>query len=257
MGFYMNFDLQKASLSKRLSAFLIDFLIFCLVALAIAPLISNLVGYNAKLNEFKSFYDKYEEIYGIDTNISAEEYNALSDADKIKFDQATAAINSDKEMLDMYADLISLILLVISISILLSFIILEVVIPLIFKNGQTLGKKIFGIAVMRTDGVRITPFQVCVRAILGKFTVETMFPLFLLLFVSLDMMGLIGFLVIGALLILQIVVMIATKTNSMIHDLFAVTVTVDLTSQTIFNTVDDLIEYKKRIAEEKANEKPY
>jgi len=27
--------------------------------------------------------------------------------------------------------------------------------PLLFKNGQTLGKKIFGVALMRNDGVRI------------------------------------------------------------------------------------------------------
>ena len=58
--------------------------------------------------------------------------------------------------------------------------ILEFVVPLIIGNGQTLGKKIFSIGVMRYDGVRVSPLLMFVRTVLGKSTIETLIPLFLL-----------------------------------------------------------------------------
>ena len=51
--------------------------------------------------------------------------------------------------------------------------------------------------------------------------------------------------------------MAATRTNSMIHDLFAVTVAVDMSSQMIFKNPDDMMEYKKALAEKKAREQSY
>ena len=62
------------------------------------------------------------------------------------------------------------------------------------KNGQTIGKKIFGLAVMQTDSVRVKPIAMLIRTLLGKYTIETMAPLliiFLILFGSLGTVGLI------------------------------------------------------------------
>ncbi len=250
----MIFDLQKASLSKRISAFLFDFIIFCVIAVGLALLLSAIVGYDAKLNRLEELYNEYEEEYNIDTSLSSDDYNALSDEEKARYEDASRAMNEDKEMIGLYTVLLNLTLLTVSLSIFLSFIVWEVILPLIFKNGQTLGKKIFGIAVMRTDGVKISALQVFVRAVIGKFTIETMIPVFLLLLVFFGMIGTVGLLIIAILLTVQIILMIVTKTNSMIHDIFAVTVTVDLASQMIFNDANEMIEYKKRIAEQKARE---
>lgn len=253
----MIFDLQKASLSKRISAFLFDFIIFCVIAVGLALLLSAIVGYDSKLNELETIYKAYEDEYGIDTGLSSDEYNALSDEVKARYEDASKAMNEDQEMIGLYTVLLNLTLLTVSLSILLSFIIWEVILPLIFKNGQTLGKKIFGIAVMRTDGVKISALQVFVRAVIGKFTIETMIPVFLLLLVFFGMIGTVGLLVIAILFTVQIILMIVTKTNSMIHDVFAVTVTVDLASQMIFDSEADMIEYKKMVAEKKAREQAY
>ena len=56
---------------------------------------------------------------------------------------------------------------------------------------------------------------------------------------------------------LQVIIMAATRTNSMIHDLFAVTVAVDMSSQMIFKNPDEMMEYKKALAEKKAREQSY
>ena len=50
---------------------------------------------------------------------------------------------------------------------------------------------------------------------------------------------------------------IASKTNSPIHDMIANTVTVDMASQMIFDSRDEKIEYIKRIHAEAAENQAY
>ena len=116
-----------------------------------------------------------------------------------------------------------------------------------YFGGQTLGKKIFGIGVMRLDGVKVTPLQMFVRSILGKCTVETLGPVFCVISVLLKVMGIIGIAVMAAIFLSQIVLVFATKTHTPIHDVMAGTVTVDMASQMIFDTPEALLEYKQRI----------
>ena len=66
------------------------------------------------------------------------------------------------------------------------------------------------------------------------------------------------FLLIGAaLLLVQLIVVIVSHENALLHDKMAVTVTVDLASQMIFDTYDQLLEYKKKMHAEKAASQPY
>ncbi len=253
----MKFELYKASVSKRLAAFLVDFLILCLVVLALAPVLSYVLGYESKVAQYNELYYSYEEKYSTRLDLTQEEVDALPGPDRVRYDEATLELRSDSTLKKLQVEIILLFIAIASLALLFSFIILELVLPLVFKNGQTIGKKLFRIGLMRVDGVKITPLQVFVRTILGKFTVETMFPIFLALFVFMGLLGTLGLILIVAILILQLCLMIFTKTNSMIHDLFAVTVTVDMQTQMMFNDTEELIEYKKSIAEKKAKEQSY
>ena len=58
-------------------------------------------------------------------------------------------------------------------------------------------------------------------------------------------------------LLLQVILMIATHTNSMIHDVLAKTIVVDMASQMIFDTEQDLVEYKKKVHEERVARQTY
>ncbi len=253
----MIFDIKKASLIKRISAYLFDLIIFCVVAVGIAVLISTIVGYDAKLNDLENSYIKYEEEYNIDLEISEDEYNKLTDEEKDRYQKASEAFADDKEVSALYSLIFSLTLVIISISILIAYLILELLIPFILKNGQTLGKKIFSIAVIRTDGVKISLFQLFVRSILGKYTIETMVPMLILMMFLMGTTGIIGAFVIVGILILQIVVIVVSKTNSPIHDLLAVTAVVDINTQMIFDSTEKMMEYKKKKAQEAAISKPY
>ena len=156
-----------------------------------------------------------------------------------------------------YSMVVNLTLIIASFSILAGYLVLEFIVPLWLGNGQTLGKKIFGIALMRQDGVKITPLMLFARTILGKYTLETMIPVLIVIMLLFQMIGLIGTLIIGLILLLQVILLIATRTNSALHDLLACTVAVDMASQMMFDSPEALLEYQKRISAEKANRAEY
>ena len=131
------------------------------------------------------------------------------------------------------------------------------ILPLIFKNGQTLGKKVFSLCLVRVDGVQLSGYQHFIRAILGKFAVETMIPVYVAIMMLTGQPAGLLLLAVIAMLIAQCVIMIVNKNNSLIHDLMAGTVVVDYTSQKIFKSTDDLIAYQKKLAADRALRQDY
>lgn len=250
-------DLQKASMTKRISAFLFDFIVFCIIAVGVAALLSLAFGFDTHFDALEDKYSVYEEKYNVDTNISSDDYSKLSEEELERYEAAAEAFAKDPEIVRLYSMLLSIAMTITSIALLAACVIMEIVFPLIFKNGQTLGKKIFGVALMRVDGVRLTTFQLFVRAVLGKYTIETMIPVFLLLLVFFGVIGTVGLLIAALILVLQIILVIATHNNSCIHDLLSMTVAVDMASQMIFDSPEELMEYKKRIHAEDVKNSEY
>ena len=134
---------------------------------------------------------------------------------------------------------------------------MEFVVPLLFKNGQTLGKKIFGLAVVRSNSVKATGPAMFIRAIIGKCTMETMVPICILIMIVSGKLGSIGLIVLALIAILQAAMMISTRTNSCIHDLISDTVVVDYASQRIFESNEELLEAKKKAHLEAAQSAKY
>ena len=253
----MIFDLQKASLTKRLSAYILDFFIVVLLAVGFMVLMYDIVDYDSKANELTSYHVEYEEKYGIDSKLSKDEIAQLPKAEQDKYTAAEVEWQADERVRNVYSDLINLILLNTVISLFLAYMICEFIVPLVLKNGQTVGKKVFNIAIMRVDGVKVSPLQLFVRGVIGKFTIETIIPMLLATMVLMQIMPAVALVVLLLLLLLQIAVMIISKTNSAIHDLLAVTVAVDLESQRIFESEAAMLEYKLKLAADKAAEAPY
>lgn len=250
-------DLQKANIMKRFAAWLIDSMLVAVLAVGFGFVLSLAFGYDNYNDTVTSGYAKYETEYGVTFNISQDSYQAMTEQQRSNYDTAYAALISDAEILHAYNMVVSLSLLVISLSLLLACFVLEFLVPLWFKNGQTIGKRVFSLAVIRTDGVQLTTLQLFVRSILGKFTVETMIPTYILLMIFWGTMGVVGLIVLAALIMVQIIMLTASSTNASIHDSLACTVVVDYPSQRIFNNTDELIEYTKRIHAEQASRQDY
>ena len=253
----MIYDLQKANILKRLSAYIFDMILLVVLVSGLAFLLSALLGYDRYSETLNGCYEKYEDQYGVTFQITQEEYDQMTEEQQQRYDEASAALNEDKDASYAFTMMFNLILVILSLSILAGYIILEILVPRIIGNGQTLGKKIFGIALMRTNGVKINTICLCIRTILGKFTIETMIPVLLVIMIFFGVIGVVAPTIIILLAVVQVVLLIVTRTNSAIHDLIADTVVVDMASQLMFNSELELLDYKKKIAAEKASKKPY
>lgn len=241
----MSVDLQKANIWKRISAFLFDSILLAVLAVGVGFALSALLGYDTYNQTLNDSYDRYEQAYEIQFEITGEEYAAMSEQEKENYDTAYAALLADEEAMHAYDMVLNLTMVMITFGVLISFVILEFLIPLRLGNGQTLGKKIFGLGVMRKDAVQLTTIQLFIRTVLGKFTVETMIPVYICIMIFFNMIGALGTVILGVLGVIQLIILFATRTRLVIHDLLAGTVVIDIGSQQIFKDTEALIEYKK------------
>lgn len=250
-------DLQKANMWKRIAAWILDTILVAVLAVGFGVVLSGLLNYDGHNANLQAGYDRYETRYGVVFDISVEEYESKTEAEKAAYDEAYQALIADEQVLYSYNMVINLSLLITTLGILLGVLAMEFVIPLILKNGQTVGKKAFGLGLVRPDGVRITTMQLFIRALLGKYTVETMIPVYILLMFLWGTMDMTGTVVLFALGVAQLLCLGITRDNAAIHDKLAGTVVVDISSQKVFDSTEALIEYTKRIHAERAQRQEY
>lgn len=253
----MIFDLQKASMWKRASAFLLDAILLCILAVFSAWGLSLVCGYDGYQQTVSDAYDRYAAEYGVTEAMSYADPASLTQAEIDAINAASAAIAADEEAVHAYGMVINLQMLILTFGLMLAFLVLEFAVPLLLRNGQTVGKKVFGVGVMHLEGVRIDHVALFVRTILGKYAVETMLPVYCVVTIVNGMSSPVMLIVVGALLIAQAAVLIVSRENALLHDKMAATVTVDLASQMIFGTREELLEYKKKAHAEKAASQIY
>ena len=257
----MNVDIQKGDIWKRISAWLFDsVMLLVLVTLFAMPLFA-IFKYDDKLEAVESIEAEYKEQMkndGLNPDITSEELDALGKEERAKYDAIDKKRSEDERLILGYSLIASTMMIGVTASILLASIILELIVPILFKNGQTLGKKVFGLAVMHTNSVKLRGQAHFVRSIIGKCAIETLVPVFFVLMIFFGRIGIVGVILLVLLLGLQLFSVISTKrTRSTIHDLISDTVVVDLASQKIFDTYDDLMEYKNRLHEEMVSKQDY
>ena len=242
---------------KRISAFLFDVIMLGIVAVLLGWGLSALLNYDSYSRIVTDSYTRYSEEYGVDLRLTQKEYEALPEEEARKVDAGFAALNADGNALRANQMMLQLSVMIISLGFFFAYLIMEFFIPLKLGTGQTLGKKIFGIGLMKTDGVKVNGVTLFIRAILGKYAIETMVPVLIILMIYWGTIGVVGPAVIFLILIVEAVVMISTRTNSLIHDLLANTVVIDAASQRIFDSPEARAAYKAKIAAELAERQEY
>lgn len=250
-------ELQKASLWKRLAAWILDVILTAVLAVGFGVLLSALLGFDGYYDSLQNAYGQYEAQYGVEFQITAEDYEALTAEQKETYDAAYQALINDQQALRDYNMVINLSLVITSVGILLAILALEFVVPLLLGNGQTVGKKAFSIGLATADCIKVSTLQLFVRALLGKYTIETMIPVYILLMFLWGTMDMTGTVVLAALLLIQLLCVGFSRNKTAIHDKLAGTVAIDLPSQKIFDSPEALIEYTKRIAAERAQQQDY
>lgn len=272
------YGIEKASILKRISAYILDGILTIIIVTGVLFALSGIVKYDSYYEKMDSFYLAFEEENGFSYtmfNKTEEELNekekkikeisskneselTLEEKEfKVEYEKAIENFANNEDVLYTYNLLVNLTLLITTISVLVAIIIVEFIVPLILKNGQTVGKKCFGICLVKNNCVRINNIMLFVRTVLGKFTIETMIPLYIIILIIFGGAGITGTLVLLLILVIQLVLIIATKNNSLIHDLMAGTVVVDKTSQMMFDSEEELLKFKQDFYKEEAKNQTY
>ena len=253
----MIYDLQRASMWKRISAWLLDAILLCIIATLMAFVLAAVTNYDGYSEQLDARYTYFEEQYGVSRSLTQDQVDAMSDEERANLTAASDAIAADEEALYAYNMRLQLIIIMTSFGILLGYVVLEFAVPMVLGNGQTIGKKVFSLGVMQQNGVRVNGVCMFIRTVLGKYAIETMIPVMMVLMLFFCTIGTVGWIIVGAIGIVQVALLITTRERCMIHDKLANTVTVDLPSQMIFKTQEDLIAYKEKVAAEKAANQVY
>lgn len=253
----MIYDIQQAGMLKRISAWLLDAILLLVLATGAMAGMAYMLDLDTHSQEMTAIYDRYEKEYNISYGITQEEMDKLTDEQLEAYRAADEALKKDTHAQVVYEQMVNATLLTVTIGFLVAYLILELIVPLVLKNGQTLGKKAFGLALVRKDCVRVTPFMLFARTVLGKYTVETILPLLLFLLMFFGLFGSIGTSILMIFLVVHVVLPMITRNHSAIHDYMACTVVVDFSSQMIFASADELLEYKKKVQADAANQADY
>lgn len=275
------FELKKIGIVRRASAWLLDAILLAVLVTGFMFIISLICNYSYEQDLATQYYDEWEDyrkeymgqlaphygfVYeesedGDSYTITRNGASATLDA-VIKALEADTARDEDPQMAKAYEAYRSLtpvskanaqyeyvhnlLFMMVSLGILLGYVVLEFILPVILKNGQTVGKKVFGICLVRPNCVKIANVSLFARTILGKYAVETMFPVLLAFLFFFGGLGLLAIILFAAIILLNIILFFATKNRTPIHDIFASTVAVDMKLQMIYATEEEMLEKKKQ-----------
>lgn len=186
----------------------------------------------AKSPLFELKGDKYVPVSNYDNKLMMDFYVGI-------YDKAYEAFYNPS--MDMYVlvtniNMISLIGFIISLCI--SLIIFTLVIPLLRKDGATIGKFMMNLGVVtKTTGFSATKSQTVVRFLAFVF---------LEIFLSV-MMGTFLIAMIGLPLLVSFTCVVFTKAHTAIHDYCAATLVVDKSKCVIFNSLEEFKEHERQI----------
>ena len=226
VGITMTNTSNKAALSKRASAFFIDAVLLLLLAVALAYVLSLAFGYSRYSQAYSSGIERYAAQYNVQFEkvVSQADFDALSDQQKASYEAAVAAMNEDADILSALSSMVKLIFLIAALSLFLAFLILEFIVPLFLKQGRTLGKKAFGLSVTKKDGSPIGAVSLLLRTFVGKYLIETMIPVLIIIITVFNAIGLmngpgiIGFILILGIVITNLALVFFSANGCAIHD---------------------------------------
>ena len=221
---------------KRLAAYLIDIVMVLVIFTGVMFLLSEMFDYqgvNAKL----------EQLY-IDTGVKIADDKGVYDFCDIKNTTCEQSLKNLYAM-DLFYELFNSIqgFLIYApiISIFVPLLILEFILPMIFKNGQTLGMKLFNIALISKNGIKVKPIQVFVRFLFGKFIINGIVPVLgvMYIFIS-DGAGITGAMLLLLYLIANFACYGVGQNKTFVPDALAGCYPIDTQEQIFFDTVEEL-----------------
>ena len=220
----MDKTLQKAPFFKRLLALMLDWIFIVILTFTCVIPISLLLKVNEYSEKFDQYYSEYEKKYGVDFDLTEEQFNAMTEEELKLYEEAYNALTSDEEANKVHDALFKRMLGSIELAILAGYLVMDVLFPLMLKNGQTLGKRILNLALVHNDGEPTNILTILHRTVIGKFVIETSIPALAVISLFMGSLNLLGLFFAAVILIVDIILLI--KKNQVLHDILANTVVV-------------------------------
>ena len=249
----MNAYIYKPVLPKTLSrvaAFLIDFVLFLVLFTGVLYLISVITTFNEHYELMKELY--IQEGYYI-LNESTGAYEMISQ-DAPNYEQVMQNCMANKALVDeiFYVRRFTLNAPLIACAIVLF--ITEFILPLIFKNGQTLGMKCFHIGLISKSNVRVKVVQLFARCVIGKIAVLGVVPLLALLYTFLSSAGgLLGTIIMLIIYGVHIAMLLGNPNKAGIQDIIASVYPVDLNQTIIYRNEKELADACRELSKSPYN----
>lgn len=249
-------DFYKAHPLKRIAAFVIDTILLLAITLGVVAAMHSSMDYAAHEKTYEQACVKYGQQFGVDLTASRTEQSELTEEEIEIYTKAWEAFNADEEAMNAVKSMLGISLLSTAVGLFAGYVVLEVMLPLIFGNGQTIGKKLLGLCVMHKYHVRVSVMQVIYRAIVGKYFIGVMIPVAMFQLRNYGVLGTTASLVMGIIAMVQGFMVLMSQANCGIHDKLFKTVVADFNEQHIFDTMEECIAfeeaYEKELAEREA-----
>ena len=246
-------DLQRAENSKRIFAFLTDLILMSILTAGIYLLLSWMLNVDSYSEKYDGIKEEYEQLYNVKFGLSQEEYDKLEQSEKNNYKAAVDAMNSDEEASSAIKKSYSLSIGIFLGGIIVSFVVFGFIVPLILKEGRTAGKRLFGLAVIRSGFTHASPVVIFTRNVIGTGVFEIILPIMIFLSSLMNLTGVFGIILLVIFIAAELIVFAKSSGHRLLHDVLADTVVVDWASQRVFDTPEErdrFIEEEKSRREE-------
>lgn len=220
-------DFVTPKLYKRAIALLVDFIVcinfFAFFQILLNPILEKAFKYQEALIQYQ---DKLVEhglgFYSFDEDTQKEVYVQFEVGEekdmltKEEYEAAKKSFESDDIAMKIANKVNTISFVGTAIELLMSIIPNYLLFPLIFKNGQTLGKKLMKIAIVDKNSYRIKFRNLFIRNIVGLYMFDILVSYFLIFMINMPVI-----------LIVSLITALFTKNKRTIHDLIANTYVID------------------------------
>lgn len=232
----------KANMINRVAAFFLDFVLFVILvtgSLFITAKIANFDSHNDILHE------QYREIGYEKFNEETNEWYYISEDDE-NFNIVIEKYKKNEIIQKEESYINSFVLNAPLLCIFIAMFIVEILLPLIFKNGQTLGMKCLKVAFISNNQIAVKPLQVFIRGLFGKIVLMGLIPFMGLFFAFFNPNGgLSGTLIIVLIYGIHFVMLFASKNKSSLSDMIGQMYAVDYNQTIFYKNIEELNKAKE------------
>ncbi len=188
---------ERRVLLKRFSSGLLDLVILLLLSFFFIFLLSRLLHFNyyeTSLIEYDSSYEDLIELGGVGNDYK-------------------------KTLFEVFFILLF--------GVFIAFLLLEFIVPIVLKDGRSIGKRVFLLSLASPRGGEVKVFSLFIRSIIGKYLVETL-PILLSILMFFFNLNPTIFVVSGICVwMVNIILLFAFPKGRLIHDILAFTYVVE------------------------------